>query len=170
MNAGLLLDLPRLKETGAEGIGLFRTELQFMVQSSFPGVHVQRDLYARVLDEAGDAPVLFRTLDIGGDKVLPYAEPGAEAEKNPAMGWRALRVSLDRPALMRTQLRALLLAASGRQLQVMFPLVAEVAEFRAARHLLDMELSRLASRNIDPPRDLRVGVTLEVPSLIWQMR
>ena len=170
MNAGLLLDLPRLEETGAEGIGLFRTELQFMVQPSFPGVHVQRDLYARVLDEAGDAPVLFRTLDIGGDKVLPYAEPGAEPEENPAMGWRALRVSLDRPALLRTQLRALFLAASGRKLQVMFPMVAEIAEFRAARHLLDLELSRLASRHIDPPQDLRVGVMLEVPSLIWQLR
>ena len=105
MNAGLLVDMPHLAETGAQSIGLFRTELQFMLASRFPRPGAQVELYRAILDAAGDRPVTFRTLDIGGDKLLPYMK-GFE-EENPALGWRALRIGLDRPALLRMQLQGL---------------------------------------------------------------
>ncbi|WP_375268093.1 putative PEP-binding protein, partial [Phenylobacterium sp.] len=126
MNAGLDVDLETLAETGAEGIGLFRTEFQFMVAEELPRFNAQTALYSRVLDAAGGMPVTFRTLDLGGDKVLPYLE--AEREENPALGWRAIRMGLDRPALLRLQLRALIAAARGRPLRIMFPLVASRSE------------------------------------------
>ncbi len=168
MNAGLLVDLHHLEETGARGIGLFRTELQFMVRARFPKVKEQTELYARILDHAGDRSVLFRTLDIGSDKMLPYFNMAA-AEENPAMGWRAIRIALDRPALLRSQLRALLQAAGGRSLHVMFPMVTEVAEFQAAKRLLDKELERLDRTGGQPPKALHVGTMLEVPALAWQL-
>jgi phosphotransferase system, enzyme I, PtsP len=167
LNAGLLIDLPYLDETGAAGIGLYRTEIPFMVQDSFPDVDQQAELYGRVLDHAGERPVTFRTLDIGGDKVLPYL-PGAE-EENPAMGWRAIRIALDRPAMLRQQIRALLRAASGRRLRIKFPMVAEVAEFEAAVAVLRVEQRRATERGLPPPSELKVGVMLEVPALLWQL-
>ena len=167
INAGLMIDLANLQATGADGIGLFRTEIPFMVRARFPRVDEQTELYGQVLDEAGDKPVVFRTLDIGGDKILPYWEN--VAEDNPAMGWRAIRMSLDRPALLRQQLRALIRAAAGRTLRVMFPMIAEVAEFDAARALLDKELNRERGRGAPLPDDLHVGVMLEVPSLAFQL-
>lgn len=167
LNAGLLIDLPHLEGTGAAGIGLYRTEIPFMVRERFPSVAEQTELYRRVLDYAGDRPVSFRTLDIGGDKVLPYM--AEEEEENPAMGWRAIRIALDRPAMLRQQLRALIQAASGRHLRVKFPLVAEVAEFEAARGILDVELKRAASRGVVWPAKIEVGVMLEVPALLWQL-
>lgn len=166
MNAGLLVDLPHLEESGAEGIGLFRTELQFMIASTLPSLSEQGALYKAVLDEAGGRPVVFRTLDIGGDKILPYME--ANQEENPALGWRAIRIALDRPALLRHQLRALLSAAAGKDLRVMFPMIAEVAEFVRARALLDKELARLDRFDKPKPKRLEVGTMLEVPSLAWQ--
>ncbi|NWG46808.1 MAG: phosphoenolpyruvate--protein phosphotransferase [Alphaproteobacteria bacterium] len=167
INAGLLVDLPNLSETGADGIGLFRTELQFMVAPTMPRLAAQAELYKRVLDEAGPRPVTFRTLDLGGDKILPYAPQ--RLESNPALGWRALRIGLDRPALMRYQLRALLRAAGGRELRVMFPMVAEVAEFVAARELLHKEMARAQARGQPLPVMLKVGVMIEVPSIVWQL-
>jgi phosphotransferase system enzyme I (PtsP) len=167
MNAGLIADLPHLEESGAEGIGLFRTELQFMTSNEMPRQKQLVDLYTAVLDGAAGKPVVFRTLDLGGDKVLPYARK--VSEENPAMGWRAIRVTLDRPALLRYQIRALLKAAKGRDLDLMFPMVAEVAEFRAARALVDRELERLAQMKGQPPRKVRVGTMLEVPALAFQL-
>ncbi len=167
LNCGLLIDLPHLKASGAEGIGLYRTEIPFMVRSSYPDVQAQTELYARIIDEAGDKPVIFRTLDVGGDKMLPYMS--GEAEENPALGWRAVRIGLDHPSLLRQQLRALLLAAAGRPLSVMFPMIAEVAEFDGARRLLDLELKRLAAQGVEAPSRLRVGTMIEVPSLLWQL-
>jgi phosphotransferase system, enzyme I, PtsP len=167
MNAGLLIDLPELEATRADGIGLFRTELPFMARQDFPNVADQTELYSRVLEQAAGKPVVFRTLDIGGDKLLPYLPE--TVEENPAMGWRAIRISLDRPGMLRQQLRALLLAADGRPLSVMFPMVAEVAEFAAARRILDMELERLKARHQPLPSSLKVGAMLEVPALIWQL-
>jgi len=167
LNAGLLIDLPYLDETGAAGIGLYRTEIPFMVQDSFPDVDQQAELYRRILDHAGERPVTFRTLDIGGDKVLPYL-PEAE-EENPAMGWRAIRIALDRPAMLRQQLRALLRAASGRRLRIKFPMVAEVAEVAAARAILAVEQRRAEERGVAPPSELKIGVMLEVPALLWQL-
>jgi phosphotransferase system enzyme I (PtsP) len=159
--------VPHLEETGAEGIGLFRTELQFMISSRMPRLKDLVDLYRAVLDGAAGKPVVFRTLDLGGDKILPYARP--VAEENPAMGWRAIRMTLDRPALLRYQIRALLAAAQGRDLDLMFPMVAEVAEFRVARTLVDRELERLSRTGGAPPRKVRVGTMLEVPALAFQL-
>ncbi len=167
MNAGLAVDLENLDVTGAEGIGLFRTEFQFMVAEELPRLDAQTALYARVLDAAGDRSVVFRTLDLGGDKVLPYLK--AEREDNPALGWRAVRMGLDRPALMRMQLRALISAARGRELLVMFPLVASVDEFRQARLLVDREIAWALRRGRPVPAVVRVGVMIETPALLWHL-
>ena len=169
VNAGLQVDLPHLEESGAEGIGLFRTELQFMIASTLPSLRDQIELYGAVLDVAGDNPVVFRTLDIGGDKMLPYMNFAALKEENPALGWRAIRISLDRPGLLRHQVRALLTAAAGRSLRIMFPMVAEVAEFQRARALVDKELTRLDKFGKQRPALLEIGTMLEVPSLAWQL-
>lgn len=165
LNAGLALDVHHLDEAGAEGIGLFRTEFQFMVSETLPRLESQTLLYRDVLESAGDRPVTFRTLDLGGDKVLPYI--AAEREENPALGWRAVRIGLDRPALLRYQLRALVNAAAGRRLRVMFPLVTTVAEFEAARALVDRELEWSAARGRPAPSNVEVGVMVEAPALAW---
>ena len=167
MNAGLEVDLDILRETGAEGIGLFRTEFQFMVAEELPRFNAQTALYSRVLDAADGLPVTFRTLDLGGDKVLPYLE--AEREDNPALGWRAIRMGLDRPALLRLQLRALIAAAKGRPLRIMFPLVATVEEFRAGRALVDTEVAWALRRGRPAPSRLDVGAMIEAPSLVWHL-
>ena len=163
LNVGLALEVEQLETTGAAGIGLFRTEIAMLARGAIADVPDQAALYARVLDAAGDKPVRFRTLDLGGDKLLPDAPP--QAEENPAMGWRSLRIGLDRPALLRRQLRALLLAAGGRPLSVMFPMVATVAEFRAARALLFTEAAKVRPA----PAQLLVGSMIEVPSLLFQL-
>ena len=167
LNAGLLIDVQHLDDTAADGIGLYRTEIPFMVRSEFPDVDAQAWLYGRVLDVADGRPVTFRTLDVGGDKVLPYV--GAFGDDNPAMGWRAIRIGLDRPAMLRRQLRALIQAANGRPLSVMFPMIAEVSELLRARALLDLELERSRRRGLAVPGRLRVGVMFEVPALAWQL-
>jgi len=167
MNAGLLVDMPHLAETGAESIGLFRTELQFMLASRFPRPQAQEQLYRQILDAAGGRVVTFRTLDIGGDKILPYMK-GLE-EENPALGWRALRIGLDRPALLRMQFRAFVRAAGGRNLRVMAPMVSTVDEYKRARVLFDRELALSEARGYLPPLSARLGVMVEVPSLLWQL-
>ncbi|MFI5407649.1 phosphoenolpyruvate--protein phosphotransferase [Kaistia sp. UC242_56] len=167
MNAGLLVDLPHLSEAGAEGIGLFRTELQFMVASTMPRMDEQTALYAAVLKASGNRPVTFRTLDIGGDKVLPYMR--MQPEENPALGWRAIRLGLDRPGLLRMQLRALLHAAAGRELRVMLPMVTEVSEIRRARALLEREVAQLRRHGHDEPSRILLGSMVEVPALLFQL-
>ena len=165
LNAGLALDVHHLEEAGAEGIGLFRTEFQFMVSETLPRLDAQTALYRDVIEAARDQPVTFRTLDLGGDKMLPYM--AAEREENPALGWRAVRIGLDRPALLRYQLRALISAAAGRSLRVMFPLVTTVAEFDAARALVDRELHWSTEHGRKPPSRIEVGVMVEAPALAW---
>jgi phosphotransferase system, enzyme I, PtsP len=167
LNAGLTVDLPHIAETGAAGIGLFRTELQFMVAPNFPRTSEQYALYRAVMDAAGDKPVVFRTLDIGGDKVLPYMR--SIEEENPALGWRAIRLGLDRPGLLRTQLRALLRASGNRSLKIMFPMVATVAEFDQARDLVERELTYLRRHGHKLPDEVQVGSMVEVPSLLYQL-
>ncbi len=167
MNGGLLVDLPFVEETGAAGIGLFRTELQFMVSPTLPRAGEQEELYRRVMDSAGDKPVIFRTLDIGGDKVLPYLR--AIDEENPALGWRAIRFGLDRPGLLRSQIRALARAAAGRTLYVMFPMIAACEEFDAAREILERELTHLRKWGHQLPERLMLGAMLEVPSLLFEL-
>ncbi len=163
MNAGLMADLPSLAGSGAEGVGLFRTELQFLVRSQMPKRSDLSALYARVMDAAGDKRVNFRTLDIGSDKVLPYMKP--TDEPNPALGWRAIRVGLDRPGIMRMQLQALMRACNGRPLTVMFPFVAQLEEFRAARAEVDKALERERILGHPLPESIEVGAMLETPSL-----
>jgi len=167
MNAGLLLDLQHLHDSGADGIGLYRTELPFMARSSLPDVAAQTLLYRKIIDQAEGKPVVFRTLDVGGDKVLPYWNP--YDEDNPALGWRSIRITLDRPAVMRHQLRALIRAAAGRELSVMFPMIAEVAELIQARHILDLEIERERAQGNPLPSSLKVGTMLEVPALALQL-
>jgi len=167
-NAGLLVDLSHVHESGAEGIGLYRTEVAFMVRGEFPDVGAQRRLYARILDEMGDKPVVFRTLDIGGDKDLPYLDLDHE-ESNPAMGLRAIRLGLDRPELLRDQVRAMIEAADGKDLRVVFPMISDVTEFDAAKAILIEELDDLRRAGREGPRHLEVGVMLEVPALLWQL-
>ncbi|TRC97833.1 phosphoenolpyruvate--protein phosphotransferase [Mesorhizobium sp. WSM4303] len=168
MNAGLAVDLPQLAEAGAAGIGLFRTELQFMVASTFPRAEAQEKLYRDVLDAARGKPVTFRTIDIGGDKVLPYFK-GAIQEENPALGWRAIRLTLDRPGLLRTQIRALLKACGGRELKLMLPMVTELGEIAQAREIIDREVRHLSRFAHHLPTSLKLGAMLEVPSLLFQL-
>ncbi|MBX3574552.1 MAG: phosphoenolpyruvate--protein phosphotransferase [Mesorhizobium sp.] len=168
MNAGLAVDLPQLAEAGAAGIGLFRTELQFMVAATFPRAEAQERLYREVLDAAKGKPVTFRTIDIGGDKVLPYFR-GAAQEENPALGWRAIRLTLDRPGLLRTQVRALLRAAGGGELRIMLPMVTQLDEILQAREIIDREVRHLSRHAYLLPTTLKMGAMVEVPALLWQL-
>ncbi len=165
VNAGLRDDAAALDITGADGIGLFRTEFQFLVSATLPQRERQQRLYREVLEVAGDRPVIFRTVDIGGDKALPYLNKAAADEENPAMGWRALRLGLERDGLMKVQARALLEAAAGRTLNVMFPMVSEPWEFDEAKALFEAQRSWLAGRGRKLPTTIRYGAMLEVPAL-----
>ncbi|WP_224825209.1 phosphoenolpyruvate--protein phosphotransferase [Cognatishimia sp. MH4019] len=165
MNAGLMADLPSLEGSGAEGVGLFRTELQFLVRNQMPRRAELSALYSRVLDAAQGKRVVFRTLDIGSDKVLPYMKPNDEP--NPALGWRAIRVGLDKPGVMRMQLQALIRAANGRPLTVMFPFVAQYDEYRAAKAEFDRTLERERKLGHVLPASVEVGAMLETPSLAF---
>jgi len=167
MNAGLEFDMPQLAQSGADGIGLFRTELQFMIGETMPRLSDQSAFYKKILDSAGDKPVVFRTLDLGGDKVLPYAR--WEREENPALGWRAIRIALDRPALLRYQVRALLNASAGRTLRILLPMVSDVDEFNRGRALIDRELERARLLNLVRPTQVLVGAMLEVPALAFML-
>jgi phosphotransferase system enzyme I (PtsP) len=165
MNAGLRDDMSALATTGAEGVGLFRTEFQFLISATLPQRERQQRFYRDVLDAAGDKPVIFRTLDIGGDKALPYLKDETNEEENPALGWRALRLSLDHAGLMKAQARALIEAAAGRTLNVMFPMVSEPWEFDAAKAIFDGQIEFLERQKKILPSKIRYGAMLEVPAL-----
>jgi len=166
VNAGLREDMPNLSLTGADGVGLFRTEFQFLVSATLPSRERQTRLYRDVLEMAAGKPVVFRTVDIGGDKALPYLRHDAEGvEENPAMGWRALRVALERDGLLKVQARALLEASAGRTLNVMFPMISEPWEFDAAKAVFEGQLAFLRARKKTLPEAVRYGAMLEVPAL-----
>jgi phosphotransferase system enzyme I (PtsP) len=165
VNAGLAEDAASLNLAGADGIGLFRTEFQFLIAAQLPGRESQLRLYKQVLDAAGDKPVIFRTVDIGGDKALPYLTDEKDEAENPAMGWRALRLSLERTTLMKAQARALIEAAQGRVLRVMFPMVSEPWEYEEARALFEEQLAWAKRGHRPVPRTIEFGAMLEVPSL-----
>lgn len=167
LNCGLLLDVPQVAATRADGIGLYRTEIPFLARGDFPDVAVQTEIYRKVLDQAEGRSVTFRTLDIGGDKLLPYMTH--PVEENPALGWRAIRIGLDRPLMLRHQLRAMLAASAGRSLKVMFPMITEVDEFVRARALLELEQQRMKERGEELPSRIEVGTMLEVPALLFQL-
>lgn len=167
MNAGLVVDMPHLRECGADGVGLYRTELQFMLSDSFPRLDKQTQLYSSVLRESQDKPVVFRTLDIGGDKVLNYLRQ--PKEENPAMGWRAIRMAIDRPELFRVQVRAMMKAAAGQELRVMIPMVTAAAEMPPVRALIEKEVTFLKKHGYTLPSKLLVGAMLEVPALLFEL-
>ncbi len=167
LNAGLRLDVDHLNATGADGIGLFRTEFQFLVSERLPSLPEQADLYAYVMDAAHGRPVLFRTLDIGADKLMPAQS--LNTEENPALGWRSIRFALDRKGLFRRQLRALIRAAAGRPLSIMFPMVTVAAEFHAAKALLEQEIQWAKLRGRPIPLKLEIGAMLEAPSLAFEL-
>jgi phosphotransferase system enzyme I (PtsP) len=167
INAGLIVDLPHLHDSGAEGIGLYRTELHFMMAQRFPRLTSQLRHYETVIAQARGKPVVFRTLDIGADKFLPYLRQ--PKEDNPALGWRSIRMSLERPALLRLQLRALLMAGAGRSMKIMFPMIADVEEYRRAQEAVESEKAYLRGRGHRLPEPLQLGVMIEIPSLIWQL-
>ena len=166
-NSGLVADLPMLADTGAEGVGLFRTELQFMIASRLPKVQEQVALYREAIRLSEGKPIVFRLLDVGGDKVIPYLR--AMQEENPAMGFRSLRLALERPGLLRTQVRALLTAADGGPMTILVPMVTETWEFVETRRVIRAELDRLIRAGGTPPSLLRVGAMIEVPSLLWEL-
>ena len=165
VNAGLAEDAAALEMTGGDGIGLFRTEFQFLVSATLPGRERQQRLYTKVLESAGDRPVTFRTLDIGGDKALPYLAGAKDESENPAMGWRALRLSLERSTLMKAQARALIEAAAGRVLRVMFPMISEPWEYEEARALIEEQVAWARKSKRKLPSRVEFGAMLEVPSL-----
>ena len=167
LNAGLSNDLAPSNTVSFDGIGLYRTELPFMLTDELPNVKVQADIYRKILIQAKDKPVIFRTLDIGSDKVLPYFQH--QTEENPAMGWRSIRMTLDRRALLRNQLRAFIRAAAGRDLNIMFPMIATIRELREAKATLTMEIEHEKAKGAKLPKSIRVGTMLEVPSLIFQL-
>jgi phosphotransferase system enzyme I (PtsP) len=167
INAGLLVEMPHLKQAGADGVGLFRTELLFMLSSTLPKLERQVESYRGVVARAEGKPVIFRTLDIGGDKVLHYLRQ--PAEENPAMGWRAVRMGLDRPALLRTQIRALLRAAAGADLNVMIPMVSEAGEMDAVRALVHKEREILLAKGYQAPNRVKIGAMIEVPGLLFEL-
>jgi len=167
INAGLLQDMPHLKESGSDGVGLFRTELMFMLSHTLPRIDRQAQQYAAVLDQAEGRPVVFRALDIGGDKALPYLPH--VPEENPALGWRAIRMSLDRPTLFRMQVRALLKAAAGRELRLMIPMVSVATEMDEVRALIDKEREVADKRGIKLPCKFLVGAMIEVPSVLFEL-
>jgi phosphotransferase system, enzyme I, PtsP len=165
VNAGLRDDVSAIALTGADGIGLFRTEFQFLISATLPQRERQQRFYRDVLDAAGNKPVIFRTIDVGGDKALPYLKDNGPVEENPALGWRALRLALDHDGLMKAQARALLEASAGRQLNVMFPMVSEPWEFDEAKAIFEAQLAFLAGRKKQLPSRIRYGAMLEVPAL-----
>lgn len=167
INAGLSMDLPQLESSGAAGVGLFRTELQFMVANTMPRADAQAEFYRSVLDAAAGKPVTFRTLDIGGDKVLPYMR--TVKEDNPALGWRAIRLAIDRPGLLRMQLRALLKAAAGRSLRIKLPMITMVTEIDQVQRLLEREMNNRVRLGYELPAEVLLGSMIEVPSLLWQL-
>lgn len=166
MNVGIPLDMAHLESTGAAGVGLFRTELQFLIGAQLPRASVQEKLYCEILDMAGGKPVVFRTADLGGDKAAAYMK--RRDESNPAMGWRGMRMAVDRPGLFRPQIRALLAAAAGRELDILFPMITLVSEIDAARALLDREVAFRAKRNRPLPTEIRLGAMIETPAAAWR--
>ena len=166
-NSGLFVDVKHMQDAGVKGIGLYRTELPYMISNAMPDVESQEKIYHKIVKQVQGKRVVFRTFDIGGDKQLPYFP--IDDEENPAMGWRATRIGLDRPAILRRQLRALIHATAGVELDVMFPFITQAREMDEVRKLLSLELERAVRDGITPPTKIRVGAMIEVPSILWQL-
>lgn len=167
INAGLSFDLDHLEESGAQGVGLFRTEFQFLASETLPSLEQQAEFYEDAIARSGEQPIVFRTLDLGGDKVAPFM--GGDREENPALGWRALRMALDHPYFFRRQLRALIRASRRKTLRLMFPMVCSVDEFTAARELVDAELDWAVRFGRETPDEILIGAMVETPSFAFSI-
>lgn len=167
LNAGLPIDLHHMDDILFEGVGLYRTEIPFMMRSTFPDVNVQTGFYQDVVEKAKGAPITFRTLDIGGDKAVPYM--WRIQDENPVLGWRAIRVALDKPAILRQQVRALIRATAGQELRLLFPMIADITEYHHARHHVEQEWARAEQTQERLPSSLSYGVMVEVPSIVDQL-
>ncbi len=166
-NTGLVADISPSKESGAEGIGLYRTEYPFMIRQRFPGEEEQSKIYREVLAAFAPRPVVLRTLDIGGDKSLSYFPI---EEDNPFLGWRGIRVTLDHPEIFMIQLRAMLLASIGlNNLSILFPMISTVNELEDAINWLDRAYYEMLDEGHQVQKP-KVGVMVEVPSMVFQMR
>ena len=161
-NIGTPADLEGVKNNGGEAVGLYRTEFLYMGRDQLPTEDEQFEAYKAVLEGMGDKPVVVRTLDIGGDKELPYLD--LPKEMNPFLGFRAIRLCLEEKDLFRTQLRALLRASVYGKLCVMFPMIATVQEFRAAKALFLEEKEKLVAEGVAVSNDIELGIMVEIPS------
>ncbi len=166
-NVGLRIDMEHYQRIEPDGVGLFRTEVPFMLRSNLPDINLQTEIYRDILDASLKRNVVFRTLDVGSDKVLPWRS--VMEEENPAMGWRAARVSNDIPSLLRHQLRAFILAAQDRPLYVMFPMISDMDEWHFCNAILQAELKKHQQKGLAMPSDVKVGIMFEVPALMLQL-
>lgn len=167
LNVGLAFDLDYIDSTNCDGIGLYRTEIPFMASEMMPDVDRQISYYQELMDKCGDRKVIFRSLDVGSDKLLPYW--GNVGEENPAIGWRSIRITLDRRAILRKQIRAFLRSAAGKELNVMFPMITNLSEFEEAKETLMLELEKEKRKSDKIPAKVNVGLMIEVPSVIFQL-
>ena len=167
MNYGFDLDYDYLDPSNCDGIGLYRTEVMYMSAEKMPDVEMQQKQYKRLFDKMGNKRIIFRTLDVGSDKLLPYW--GDIKEENPAIGWRSIRITLDRRAILRQQIRALLRAAAGKTLNIMFPMIATVDEFLAAKETVMLEYEREKTRKNPTAKKINIGIMIEVPSIVFQL-
>jgi phosphotransferase system enzyme I (PtsI) len=161
-NVEILEDLPLLKEHGAEGIGLLRTEYLFLNQDTSPSEEEQFNMYVQMAQASKPHHIIIRTLDVGGDKRRPHL--GIEQEVNPFLGYRGIRYSLGRPDVFRTQLRAICRASAEGNVRVMFPMVCDLSELKAARRMLDEVREELRQQNVPQAEKIEVGIMIEVPS------
>ncbi len=165
VNTGLLSDLTPTRESGAEGIGLYRTEFPFMVRQRFPGEAEQHEIYRQVLEAFASRPVVLRTLDVGGDKALPYFPI---QEDNPFLGWRGIRITLDHPEIFLVQVRAMMRASVGlNNLNILLPMISDVSELHDALALIHQSYGELLEDGVDVVMP-KVGVMIEVPSAVYQ--
>ena len=167
LNVGLPLDFDYVEKTNCDGVGLYRTEIPFMTSENMPDVAQQVDYYKNLMDVCNGKKVIFRTLDVGSDKILPYW--GYKGESNPAIGWRSIRITLDRRAILRKQVRAFLLAAAERELDIMFPMISNYEEFFEAKSTLMLELAKMKRYSKPLPKKVNVGLMIEVPSILYQL-
>lgn len=167
INVGLAFDLDYIESTNCDGIGLYRTEIPFMASEVMPNVERQMAYYKDLMDKAGQKKVIFRSLDVGSDKLLPYWSNSGE--ENPAIGWRSIRITLDRRAILRKQVRAFLRAAAGKELNVMFPMISTLNEFEEAKETLLLELDKEKRKSGEVPAKVNVGLMIEVPAVVFQL-
>lgn len=167
INVGLSFDLDYIDSTNCDGVGLYRTEIPFMASDVMPDVSRQFGYYKDLMDRAGDRKVIFRSLDVGSDKLLPYWSNSGE--ENPAIGWRSIRITLDRRAILRKQMRAFLRAAADKELNVMFPMISNLSEFEEAKETLLIELGKEKKKSSAIPKKVNIGIMIEVPSVIFQL-